>query len=811
MKTFQLRNLTRIRLILLGLALCGTTLMAQTWTWTTVFIKPPFVIRSYGGKCLDFGPPPQLSGAPVFIYDCNGTIAQQVSIEEVNARHDVILRAGTKVIGVKSEVITRGVPAVAQLALLNAERALELQDAQNSEAQVFALDGDSIVQASNRNRVVKVLNNRGTNRTPLILGQRDLADNEFWTFIDANGWGNRPTSGFVRVTIGQTPQQFVDAVAKAQPGTVIEVDPAVSIDLTDVTLTLGLPLRIPEGVTIRGDRRGTRPGPELWVREGYGHTMLEVFGDDVRLTGLRLRGPTDSSDADVPGATGIFAGDIHPRTIIDHNDISKWPDVAVAIGVDGNGGDKGTNCQLWSTSRPHNARVVRNFIHHNEKQNLGYGVGAFEGSYPLIEANTFLANRHAIAADGVAHQGYRALHNLVLSYAPWQYKIGLPLWHTQDFDVHGTGDNGFGGRAGEYFEIARNTFLATNRENFDVRGEPCQQPGAEFHNNVSLRHYLYGNGVPAAGSPTGDSLYPAIACSDCGAGINKLKVNNNQFGAADPTNRLGVGDFDGDGTQDLFLATGAAWYYAPAGTAEWRFLNAQTDPIGNLLFGDFDGDGRTDVFTQHGYNWDVSWGGASRWETINVSGPILGNAAVGNFTGDRRDDIFYADGSTWWVSDGGVGQFTPLDASGYRVADLRFGDFDGDGKTDVFGVGSRDWQVAYSGTSGWTRLRSKLTDSVASLIVADFNGDRRADVATASLDFGNGQPTPSGWRLQVSYSGMGNWTPLRTYNLGQTQVAGIGRFNAGAGADVLLWHDNYLEISAQAVGVPARQSREDMR
>src|SRR2546425_13321002 len=86
MKTFQLRNLTRIRLILLGLALCGTTLMAQTWTWTTVFIKPPFVIRSYGGKCLDFGPPPQLSGTPVFIYDCNGTIAQQVSIEEVNAR-----------------------------------------------------------------------------------------------------------------------------------------------------------------------------------------------------------------------------------------------------------------------------------------------------------------------------------------------------------------------------------------------------------------------------------------------------------------------------------------------------------------------------------------------------------------------------------------------------------------------------------------------------------------------------------------------------------------------------------------------------
>ena len=106
-----------------------------------------------------------------------------------------------------------------------------------------------------------------------------------------------------------------------------------------------------------------------------------------------------------------------------------------------------------------------------------------------------------------------------------------------------------------------------------------------------------------------------------------------------------MGDFDGDGTQDLFLATGAAWYYAPAGKAEWRYLNAQTDKLDTLLFGDFDADGRTDVFTQHGGNrWDVSWGGASRWETINGSGPLLGNAAIGDFDGDHRADVFYADG-----------------------------------------------------------------------------------------------------------------------------------------------------------------------
>src|SRR5262249_19540411 len=59
-----------------------------------------FFVRSYGGKCLDFGASPQVGGAPVFIYDCNRTIAQQIRIEEINDRHEVILHAGTMVLGI---------------------------------------------------------------------------------------------------------------------------------------------------------------------------------------------------------------------------------------------------------------------------------------------------------------------------------------------------------------------------------------------------------------------------------------------------------------------------------------------------------------------------------------------------------------------------------------------------------------------------------------------------------------------------------------------------------------------------------------
>src|SRR5262249_28230127 len=123
-----------------------------------------------------------------------------------------------------------------------------------------------------------------------------------------------------------------------------------------------------------------------------------------------------------------------------------------------------------------------------------------------------------------------------------------------------------------------------------------------------------------------------------------------------PANRLGVGDFDSDRSDDLFLATGAGWYYAPAGRAAWRFLSAKTEKIDRLLFGDFDGDGRTDVFTVTGDGQlKVSWGGVSDWELLNrfvtLAGgtpeEIIANMAVGNFMGDQRSDLFLADGTNW--------------------------------------------------------------------------------------------------------------------------------------------------------------------
>lgn len=817
---------------------------------------PTFTVISYGGKCLDFGAPPQISGAPVFIYTCNGTIAQHVVVQEINARHEVILRAGTKVIGVKlsappavlsravdpivrdhrgepplsppppspslvlpnTEAILQGQRSNAQLAAspfvmmtpvaepsMVGNLLLELQDdvsrqggrmevtaiSGSASGQIFVLDGDSIILAADRTRVVKVLNNRGTNRTPLVLGSRNLADNEFWTVVATDKSNRKPTSGFVRV-----PQEmsFGRALEQAHWGTVIEIAPGTSIELRDYPTPYNPALdyahvHIGGGITIRGDRRGTLLGPELSMRNVTKGAMIAIEGPDVRITGLRLRGPSQDTDIDQNPVWGIGTEHDHlqARVIIDHNDISDWPGAGMTVS---GAAEPGICTDMGDPrgSRPNNLRVARNFIHHNQKQDAGYGVRAEMNSFPLIEGNTFVSNRHAIKASGSGCTSYLAWNNLVLWAAPTQTKFLVARWTAHDFDVHGTGGNGFGGRAGQYFEIAGNTFLGTQykHENFDLRGEPTYR--VEFHHNVSLR-----------------SREDAVVCSDCQAKNKLLVYDNNQFNTnPNPTTRLGVGDFDGDGTDDVFLATGATWYYAPAGNAEWRFLNAQTDGIGTLLFGDFDGDGRTDVFTQHGREWLVSWGGASAWDKINESDPALNEFHIGDFNGDHLADVFYADGNQWYISYGGTAPFTPVNTSSFRVYDLGFGDFNGDGRTDVVGAVRNDrhqlwWMASLSATGPWASfpLRPALTNSMAGLIIADFNGNGRADIVQA---FGK----------SVSYDGRGNWTNLPAR---PGMFAAVGRFDANPGVDILFYsaNGNYLGIQSSGNSAPARHSRQDMR
>ena len=51
--------------------------------------------------------------------------------------------------------------------------------------------------------------------------------------------------------------------------------------------------------------------------------------NDIRLTGLRLRGPSRSTDQNQTEAIGVISFEANLRNIIDHNDVSDWPYIGV--------------------------------------------------------------------------------------------------------------------------------------------------------------------------------------------------------------------------------------------------------------------------------------------------------------------------------------------------------------------------------------------------------------------------------------------------------------------------------------------------
>ena len=155
-----------------------------------------FYIKALGDRCLDFGGQAYWAiGAPVYTYRCNGTVAQQVRVKELDAGYDVELRVPNTslCIGVRGGAVTPGA-------------ALELQFCNQTPAQRFAVDGDAIMMgiqsAGNvtREYVIEPDQSRTALRTPLVVGTREASDAEYFRFYAVDGTDLTPTTGFVRVT-----------------------------------------------------------------------------------------------------------------------------------------------------------------------------------------------------------------------------------------------------------------------------------------------------------------------------------------------------------------------------------------------------------------------------------------------------------------------------------------------------------------------------------------------------------------------------------------------------------------------------------
>lgn len=733
-----------------------------------------FTIQGLGNRCLDFGGAAYWAEhSPVILYGCNGSLAQRVRVQELDvASHDIALK----------------VPGTSYCLGVSPLSFLELQTCDGSSAQRFAYDGDTILAGKqptgervSRELAVQPHNGNTSAHTRLMVQPRRVDDAEYFRMTAVDGTSSPPTSGFVNAS---TEGQLDWALAFGW-GAVINVK-------APITLTNGKSKLLRAGATLRGGRKFVDNGAEIYLpflRKKDGtlavESALEVE-DHTRVTGIRLRGPSRATGDQDKVAGVVISSAYQPITdvIVDHVDASDFTNAAVKI--DGRFGrfDPAVCADVWPKGQRAFARVIGSFIHHNVG-GFGYGVAVGDGGNALVRGNVLYMNKHSITASGHALNRYVAEDNLF----PGESLSG-PSGSNQDVDVHGTSHPGhwYDGTAGDLFDVGFNTFFSGEHPNVKLRGRPCKH--ALVHDNVTMHT---GQWVQVWDGQTVAQLESE----------SKLIGGDNVGGASyvDPSGDLGVGDFDGDGTDDVFLGTGAGWWFSSGGKAEWRFLNRMPERASALRFGDFDNDGRTDVLALHAGNLHVSWGGISPWMRLTTTTATLADIVVGNFDNDPRADIFVADGTRWMLASAGT-TWTPFAYSSFRTSALRFGDFTGDRKTDVLGVTGGQWQIVRGGGSGtWEPLGSALTSSLAGLVVADFDGDGFADV---------GRNTASGW--QYSSAGRTAFAWLRIgSSLPSLAALPIGRFNAGPTADVLLWSGRHFAIAPDGRNPVSIWSRQSMR
>jgi hypothetical protein len=362
----------------------------------------------------------------------------------------------------------------------------------------------------------------------------------------------------------------------------------------DVQLDLSAYESIPvaQGVTLIGTRTPRQPGPRLYVRDRP-RRLLVISENDVRIAGLRIEGPDMDVEGGDPRATAIYIRpdeDVELRRVeIDNNEVYGWNGSAIGVNDD--------NDRISPTANPEAVWIHDNFIHHNQHPNsAGYGVVIGNGGYALIEQNVFDYNRHAIAGDGSDGSGYRAYRNLVLKNGGRHERVFTT--HTHQFDMHGQDNCGFWdifsdslyncGTAGHSIDISRNAFLYSAGPAVKIRGTPQREPrGAVVTSNV-FSHAL---------------LRWAVQWTEEGVFTDENRL------AIDGSDRYGTCDFDGDGRDDSFMATGQTWWYASRTSGPWTYLNTSQRLLGELALADVNGDGRCDVLTDG----MISSGGTSPW------------------------------------------------------------------------------------------------------------------------------------------------------------------------------------------------------
>ena len=491
------------------------------------------------------------------------------------------------------------------------------------------------------------------------------------------------------------------ALENASNGEIVYIEDNAVIEMGDEKTIL-----IPSGVTLasgRGNSYGSCGGL-IVANANTAIDGIKFIGDNARVTGIRFEGPSGEYEQSIPHYLyrhGINTNGKNNLTV-DNCEIYNWTYSGVVVG--------GNSYQ--------NINIFNNNFYSIRGEGLGYGVVVGGEGFALIKGNRFYQNRHDIGSSGVRGSGYEASYNY-FEGAGHSHNVDVHGgkdhgWTGEDSDI-----------AGKFTYIHHNvfdnnndniklrgipTYLCIIENNIFKRSSINNAINHSYGEDITYKENIFAwNNVYDWDGNKGN--YKGLYMSK-----NWKNISNNTYLSFedDELMKYQLGDFDGDGKMEIFKSVKGAWYIADIPTPnnysnyrnwEWKKINSSGKSVEQLGFGDFDGNGTTDVFNANGQDWYVSYGGSSGWSLLNSNTTTtLNKLRFGDFNNDGKTDVFKTNAEGWHVSYGGSSVWTRINSSSKSVEQLGFGDFDGNGTTDVFSANGQDWYVSYGGNSGWQHL-----------------------------------------------------------------------------------------------------------
>lgn len=157
----------------------------------------------------------------------------------------------------------------------------------------------------------------------------------------------------------------------------------------------------------------------------------------------------------------------------------------------------------------------------------------------------------------------------------------------------------------------------------------------------------------------------------------------NSFSSSIPKSELLVGKFDTVVGDDVLWIQGAStgcsstcpWYLSSGATGVMTAVNSSAAPIIDLKVGEFNGDGRDDVLFGNGTLWKYSASATGSWQILNSSDVSGRDLLVGQFDGAGHDDIFTINDNKFKLSVEGTGSWAVVATTNYAISQMRVANF----------------------------------------------------------------------------------------------------------------------------------------